>query len=97
MHDDTTRQPKPTAPREPSADPTPAAPTPAAPLPVGGSRRDFMTGVGKKALYITPVLLTLSAAQAIASPHAASCKTLGGSCSTNSDCCSNSCDTGICI
>ena len=65
--------------------------------PTSTSRREFLADVGRKAIYVTPVLLTLSAGHATASPHAASCKPLAGSCTTNNDCCSNNCDTGLCI
>lgn len=78
-----------------SADATPAAAPEAA--PAGTSRREFMVGVGIKAAYITPVLLTLAATPAVASPHAVSCKPLAGSCSTNHDCCSNNCNNNLCI
>ena len=61
------------------------------------SRRAFFADVGKKVAYVPPVLLTFSARQALASAHAASCKPLAGPCSSYEDCCSNNCNTGICI
>ena len=55
------------------------------------SRRSFIIGVGKKAAYITPIVMTLTAAPAVASPHAASCKPTGQPCTRNPSCCSNVC------
>ncbi len=65
--------------------------------PTGTGRRAFMADVGRKAIYITPIVLTLTARPAVASPHSASCKPPGGSCRINSDCCSNNCDTNVCL
>ncbi len=65
-------------------------------VPVTTTRRSFLGNVGKKTAYITPVLLTLTAAPAMATGHAASCAPAGGSCTTDNDCCSNSCTGGIC-
>ncbi|HRX83949.1 MAG TPA: hypothetical protein P5572_02905 [Phycisphaerae bacterium] len=77
--------------------PAPEGGSPPEATPAATSRREFLVGVGAKAVYITPVLLTLSATPAVASPHAVSCKPLAGSCTTNHDCCSNNCDTNVCI
>ena len=59
------------------------------------SRRSFIVGVGKKAAYITPIVMTLTAAPAVASAHAASCKTTGQPCTRNPSCCSNVCGNAI--
>ncbi len=76
---------------EPSgrADPAPAT-----------TRRGFVHEVGKKALYITPVMLTLTASQAMAigSP---SCKPVGSPCTVPGDCCeflgaALDCDQSVC-
>jgi hypothetical protein len=61
------------------------------------TRRAFLRSVGRKAIYVAPVLVTLSARDAVASPHAASCKPLAGSCDTNDDCCSGNCSGGVCV
>lgn len=55
-----------------------------------GTRRDFLGSVGKKALYVAPVILTLSASQtALAgSPY---CLPSGAACTTDSECCSGDC------
>jgi len=60
------------------------------------SRRAFLMGVGRKAAYMTPVVLTLAAAPALASPHSASCKPIAGSCDSDNDCCSGNCEGGFC-
>jgi len=61
------------------------------------NRREFLVKVGRKAVYLPPLVLSLSATPAFASPHSASCKPLGGSCDSNDDCCSNNCNSGVCI
>ena len=63
---------------EPSgrADPAPAT-----------TRRRFVQDVGKKALYITPVVLTLTAAEALGAPGSGNCYQLGSACTAASDCC----------
>lgn len=58
------------------------------------SRRAFLAGVGRKTVYVTPVLLTLTATPAMASGFSASCKPKGQACTRNLSCCSNDCDTG---
>jgi fructose-specific component phosphotransferase system IIB-like protein len=65
------------------------------PRPKLTGRRDFIVGVGKKAAYITPIVLTLTAAPAVASPHAASCKPAGQPCTRNPSCCSNVCGNAV--
>lgn len=64
------------------------------------SRRAFLADVGAKAAYITPVLLTLTAAPAVASSFAASCKPIAQPCTRNASCCTGNCDspgTNLCI
>ena len=59
------------------------------------TRRTFLSDVGRKAAYITPILLTLSAAPAAASSTEPSyCTGAGSPCTVNEDCCSNSCGVG---
>jgi len=56
----------------------------------GTTRRTFLGNVGKKALYVTPVVLTLSASEArAASPSP--CLPIGSPCAVNEDCCSTIC------
>jgi hypothetical protein len=59
------------------------------------TRRAFLCGVGKRAIYIAPVVVALSASQA----HAASpsCVPSGEACLLDSDCCSNRCAGGAMI
>lgn len=56
------------------------------------TRRAFLRDVAKKAVYVTPVVMTLTAseARAAASP---SCLGGGAPCTIGSECCSNVCDT----
>jgi hypothetical protein len=55
------------------------------------TRRSFVKSVGKKALYVTPVVVTLTANEAhAASP--ASCIQYGSPCTVHEDCCSLNCD-----
>lgn len=59
------------------------------------TRRSFLSNVGRKAAYITPILLTLSAAPAAASSAIPSyCTGAGSPCSVDGDCCSESCGVG---
>ncbi|MCP4591257.1 MAG: hypothetical protein GY842_10955 [bacterium] len=55
------------------------------------TRRAFLNAVGRKAVYATPVLLTLTATPAMATGHAASCSPAGSPCSVDHDCCSDNC------
>ena len=66
------------------------------------SRRGFLGDVGKKAAYVTPIVLTLTARQAVAlgsnpsdTPSAA-CLDPGELCGTDEDCCSGKCTGGVC-
>lgn len=72
------------------ADPVPAT-----------TRRRFVQDVGKKALYITPVVLTLTAAEALGAPGSGNCYQLGSPCTAASDCCEFEgepldCDDSVC-
>lgn len=61
------------------------------------SRRDVLREVGKKVLYVMPVMLVLAAMpeQAWASaPASATCIVSGGPCAGDNDCCSLSCNPG---
>ncbi len=62
------------------------------------TRRSFLTRVGTKALYLTPVVMTLTAqqARAQASPSNPSCAQTGSLCSDDADCCSGKCKQGVC-
>ena len=55
----------------------------------GSTRRLFLKDVGKKALYVTPVIVTLSAqrAQASATQPSLACGVVGSPCTTDDDCC----------
>jgi hypothetical protein len=57
------------------------------------TRRTFLRDVGKRAVYVAPVIvaLTASQAQAAASP---SCLPSGTYCELDSDCCSGNCSGG---
>lgn len=56
----------------------------------GTTRRGFLGSVGRKALYVAPVILTLSASEtALAgSPY---CLPSGAACTIDSECCSGDC------
>lgn len=64
------------------------------------NRRAFLLSVGRRAAWVSPILLTLSARQVRAAgsnPSAApSCLGTNESCVVDSDCCSNDCQTGAC-
>ena len=64
----------------------------------GTTRRSFLKNVGKKALYVTPVVMTLTAQEACAaaSPSFVSCGPAGDPCVVDTDCCSNNCMMGMC-
>ncbi len=59
----------------------------------GNTRRSFLKDVGKKAIYVTPVVMTLSAERAQASATQPSCGFAGSPCTTDDDCC-GCCDDG---
>ena len=66
------------------------------------TRRAFLGAVGKKALYVTPVVMTLTAQQAMAagsnaSANPPSCAGAGEACVIDTDCCSNMCIAGMCV
>ncbi|MCH7701290.1 MAG: nucleotidyltransferase family protein [Planctomycetes bacterium] len=63
--------------------------------PALASRRRFLSGVSKKALYLTPVVMTLTAQQAGAAPSP-SCLPSGATCTFDEDCCSDDCVSGMC-
>ena len=69
-------------------------------VPGTATRRTFLSNVGRKAIYITPVLWTLTAQQALAvgsNPSAnPSCIPNGELCDDDADCCSNNCVVGTC-
>lgn len=68
--------------------------------PAVSTRRTFLGDVGRKTVYITPVVWTLTAQQALAggsNPSAnPSCVPNGELCFDDSDCCSNNCALGTC-
>ena len=57
------------------------------------TRRAFLGAVGKKALYVTPVVMTLTAQQARAT-SAVSCGSVDTPCTTDEDCCTTNCAAG---
>ena len=75
-----------------SANASPEDPAPRAGEGPTTTRRRFLLGVGKKAIYATPILLTLAASEARAG--SASCKPAGSPCTTAAECCSNFCIPG---
>ena len=69
------------------------------PAPVR-TRRRFLGSVGKKAVFIAPIVWTLTARQARAAgsnPSSPSCVANGGVCADDSDCCSGNCPAGTCV
>ncbi len=66
------------------------------------SRRSFLGDVGKKAAYVTPIVLTLTARQAVAlgsnpsDTPSAGCLEAGSLCGADGDCCSGKCTGGVC-
>ncbi|MCK4659749.1 MAG: hypothetical protein KAV82_09540 [Phycisphaerae bacterium] len=66
-------------------------------VPATTTRRTFLSSVGKKTAYITPVLLTLTASPAMASNPHHSCARTGSPCGVDDDCCGSlTCTGGIC-
>ena len=61
----------------------------------GSTRRSFLKDVGKKAVYVTPVVMTLSAERAQASATQPSCGIEGSPCTTEDDCCVGCCSNGM--
>ncbi len=59
----------------------------------GTTRRSFVKSVGKKALYVTPVLMTLTANEAHAASASAAlpCYEYGDPCTADEQCCSLNC------
>ncbi len=54
------------------------------------TRRSFMVGLGKKAVYVAPVVLALKAAQR-AGADFTGCVGPGSPCNIDGDCCSSTC------
>ena len=61
----------------------------------GSTRRSFLKEVGKKTLYVTPVVMTLCAERAQASATQPSCGFDGSPCTTDDECC-GCCQGGMC-
>jgi len=64
------------------------------------TRRAFLGAVGKKALYVTPIVMTLTAQQARAASTPSSCTSTGEACTEDTDCCTTHCnpqDTCVCL
>lgn len=57
------------------------------------TRRSFLRGVGKKALYVAPVVMTLAAQQAYAASGEfdSTCGDFQSPCTVDADCCENNC------
>ena len=56
------------------------------------TRRAFLDGAGRKALFMAPVIVTLSAQQALAEgSRTVSCTVSGDPCVTDEECCSGDC------
>jgi hypothetical protein len=69
--------------------------------PALATRRTFLSSVGKKALYLTPVMMTLAASPAFASGipsgQASGCVAIGDPCSADGDCCTLHCMSGAAV
>ncbi len=64
------------------------------------TRRDVLRQ-GRKLAYVVPVVMTLSAQEALAAPSnpsatPSSCVDSGEACFSDSDCCSGECNVGFC-
>lgn len=60
------------------------------------TRRAFLGGAGRKALFAAPIIVTLSAQQALAAgSRTVSCTLSGDACVTNEECCSATCTGGM--
>lgn len=62
--------------------------------PPAGTRREFLGNVGKKAAYIAPIVMTLTASQARAGSAAdfdSTCGDDGSPCTVDEDCCALNC------
>jgi hypothetical protein len=77
---------------DPQSAPPAASPAPPPAGPVGergATRRRFLSELGRKAGYIAPLVLLLSAPPARAA--VSHCLPYGSPCTANADCCSNNC------
>ena len=54
------------------------------------TRRKFLTDTGKKAAFVVPVVLSLTA-QPVMAASGESCSAYGADCDVNEDCCSLNC------
>ena len=62
------------------------------------TRRSFLKAVGKKAAYITPIVMTMSAKTALAGaskPFDSTCGDTGSPCVVDGDCCAGLTCTGM--
>ena len=67
--------------------------------PPAGTRREFLANVGKKAAYIAPIVMTLTASQARAGSAAdfdSTCGEKDSPCTDAFDCCCGDCMGGEC-
>lgn len=56
----------------------------------GSTRRGFLTGAGKRAVFVLPAVWSLSTQQAAAA-SGVSCSAYGAPCEVNEDCCTLNC------
>jgi hypothetical protein len=69
-------------------DDSPTPPEGKATAPATSNRRSFLKQVGKKAVYVTPVVMTLAASEAHAGSGVRSwCGDVGSPCAVLEDCC----------
>ena len=57
---------------------------------VQSTRRGFLTGTGRKTVFVLPVIWSLSAEQ-VAAGTGISCSAYGAPCEVNEDCCTLNC------
>lgn len=72
----------------------PAGPRPTQP-DTALNRRSLLSGAARKALWVTPVVMTL-AGTSRAQASSPACIPSGGLCADDADCCSAICQLGIC-
>ena len=79
-------------PEQPDKTPAPATAEPAE-TPHTTNRRTFLRAVGKRAIYVAPVIAALTAtqAQAASAPPSGTCLPSDQPCTVDEDCCSGHC------
>ncbi len=72
----------------------PQAPATRADARPESTRRSFLGRVGRKAAYVAPLVLILSASEA-AQAASPSCMPSGGACTVDAECCTGMCNPGM--